>query len=203
VRLFAQIEKTFGKNLPLATLFQAPNIEELANILRQKGWSVPWQTLVAIQPGGSKPPLFCIHPVGGNVLCYRDLAHYLGQEQPVYGLQAVGLDGKQAPYKRVEDMAAHYIREIRAFQPEGSYLLAGHSAAGIVAFEIAQQLVAGGQKVAVLALLDAYSPQLLVPRTSTRSDTLHQLPQPVTTQTRRQTSLHQTKSDVVAWQDYP
>ncbi|MEG3936130.1 amino acid adenylation domain-containing protein [Microcoleus sp. B13-B4] len=162
VRLFAQIEKTFGKNLPLATLFQAPNIEELANILRQKGWSVPWQTLVAIQPGGSKPPLFCIHPVGGNVLCYRDLAHYLGQEQPVYGLQAVGLDGKQAPYKRVEDMAAHYLREIRAFQPQGSYLLAGHSGAGMVAFEIAQQLVAGGQKVAVLALLDAYSPQSLV-----------------------------------------
>jgi amino acid adenylation domain-containing protein len=162
VRLFAQIEKTFGKNLPLATLFQAPNIEELANVLRQKGWSASWQTLVAIQPGGSKPPLFCIHPFGGNVLCYRDLAHYLGQEQPVYGLQAVGLDGKQAPYKRVEDMAAHYIREIRAFQPEGSYLLAGHSSAGMVAFEIAQQLVAGGQKVAVLALLDAYSPQLLV-----------------------------------------
>jgi acyl carrier protein len=142
VRLFAQIEKTFGKNLPLATLFQAPNIEELANILRQKGWSAPWQTLVAIQPGGSKPPLFCIHPVGGNVLCYRDLAHYLGQEQPVYGLQAVGLDGKQAPYKRVEDMAAHYIREIRASQPEGPYLLAGHSSAGMVAFEMAQQLVA-------------------------------------------------------------
>ena len=162
VRLFAQIEKTFGKNLPLVTLFQAPNIEELANILRQKGWSAPWQTLVAIQPGGSKPPLFCIHPVGGNVLCYRDLAHYLGQQQPVYDLQAVGLDGKQAPYKRVEDMAAHYIREIRAFQPKGSYLLAGHSAAGMVAFEIAQQLVAGGQKVAVLALLDAYSPQSLV-----------------------------------------
>jgi len=162
VRLFAQIEKTFGKNLPLATLFQAPNIEELANILRQKGWSVPWQTLVAIQPGGSKPPLFCIHPIGGNVLCYRDLAHYLGQEQPVYGLQAIGLDGKQAPYKQVEDMAAHYIREIRALQPEGSYLLAGYSGAGIVAFEIAQQLVAGGQKVAVLALLDAYSPQSLV-----------------------------------------
>jgi aspartate racemase len=162
VRLFAQIEETFGKNLPLATLFQAPNIEELANLLRQKGWSAPWQTLVAIQPGGSKPPLFCIHPVGGNVLCYRDLAHYLGQEQPVYGLQALGLDGKQAPYKRIEDMAAHYIREIRAFQPEGSYLLAGYSGAGMVAFEIAQQLVAGGQKVAVLALLDAYSPQSLV-----------------------------------------
>ena len=162
VRLLAQIEKTFGKNLPLATLFQAPNIEELANILRQKGWSAPWQTLVAIQPGGSKPPLFCIHPVGGNVLCYQTLAHHLGQEQPVYGLQAVGLDGKQAPYKRAEDMAAHYIREIRAFQPEGPYLLAGHSSAGMVAFEIAQQLVAGGQKVAVLALLDAYSPQSLV-----------------------------------------
>jgi thioesterase domain-containing protein len=164
VRLFAQIEKTFGKNLPLATLFQAPSIEELANILRQKGWSVPWQSLVAIQPGGSKPPLFCIHPIGGNVLCYQALSHYLGEEQPVYGLQAVGLDGKQAPYKCVEDMATHYIREIRAIQPEGSYLLAGYSAGGMVAFEIAQQLVAQGQKVAVLALFDAYSFQLSVPK---------------------------------------
>jgi thioesterase domain-containing protein/acyl carrier protein/NRPS condensation-like uncharacterized protein len=162
LRLLAQIEKTFGKNLPLTTLFQAPNIEELANILRQKGWSAPWQTLVTIQPGGSKPPLFCIHPIGDNVLCYHTLAHYLGEQQPVYGLQAVGLDGKQAPYKRVEDMGAHYIREIRASQPEGPYLLAGYSSAGMVAFEMAQQLVAQGQKVAVLALLDASSPQLSV-----------------------------------------
>ena len=160
-RLFAQIEKKLGKNLPLATLFQAPTIEELASIIRQKGWSAPWQALVAIQSGRSKLPLFCVHPPGGNILCYRDLAHYLDKDRPVYGLQAIGLDGKQAPYKRAEDMAAHYIREIRGFQPEGPYLLAGHSGAGIVAFEMAQQLVAQGQKVALLALLDAYSPQLL------------------------------------------
>ncbi len=161
VRLFTEIEKIFGRNLPLATLFQTPTIEELANIFRQQEWSAPWQALVAIQPRGSKPPLFCIHPFGGNVLYYRTLAYSLGEDQPVYGLQALGLDGKQAPYKRFEDMAAHYIREIRTLQPSGPYLLAGHSSGGMLAFEIAQQLVKQGQRIALLALLDAPSPQVL------------------------------------------
>ena len=133
----------------------------MANIFRQQEWSAPWQALVAIQPRGSKPPLFCIHPFGGNVLYYRTLAYSLGEDQPVYGLQALGLDGKQAPYKRFEDMAAHYIREIRTLQPSGPYLLAGHSSGGMLAFEIAQQLAKQGQRIALLALLDAPSPQVL------------------------------------------
>jgi amino acid adenylation domain-containing protein len=160
VRLFSEIEKITGKNLPLATLFQATTVEELAGLLRQQGWFAPWSPLVTIQSGGSKPPLFCIHPIGGNILDYRNLVHYLGKEQPVYGLQAQGLDGKQAPLSRVEDMATLYIKEIRTLYPEGPYFLAGYSFGGTLAFEMAQQLHAQGQKVALLALCDTQSPTL-------------------------------------------
>lgn len=160
VQLFAEIEQITGTNLPLATLLQAPTIEALAGVLRQEEWSAPWSSLVAIQAGSSKPPLFCIHPIGGNVLEYLNLIRYLGSEQPVYGLQAQGLDGKQAPLNRVEDMATHYIKEIRTLQPQGPYFLAGYSFGGLVAFEMAQQLHAQGQKVALLALCDTYSPKL-------------------------------------------
>jgi len=158
MRLFAQIEQVFGKNLPLATLFQAPTVERLAGILREEGWWAPWRSLVTIQPGGSKPPFFCTHGAGANILYYGILSRRLGTEQPFYGLQARGLDGKEAPYTRVEEMAAHYIKEIRSVQPEGPYYLGGFSSGGTVAFEMAQQLQAQGQEVALLALLDTYFP---------------------------------------------
>ncbi len=157
VRLFAQIEQTFGKNFPLSSLFQAPTIEQLASILRrQEESSAPWSSLVTIQGNGFKPPLFCIHGGGSNVLIYHDLARYMGLEQPVYGLQAKGLDGKEEPHRRIEDMAAEYIRQMRSVQPEGAYFLAGLSAGGNIALEIAQQLHAQGQHVAVLAMFDSY-----------------------------------------------
>ncbi len=161
VRLFAQIKKIFGKDLPLATLFEAPTVEKLATILQQEGWSAPWSSLVPIQPGGDKPPLFAVHAAGGGVFFYRDLARHLGPDQPFYGLQAQGLDGKQAPHHRVEDMAAHYIREIRSIQPEGPYFIGGFSFGSAVAFEMAQQLHAQGQKVALLALFDGWHPKLI------------------------------------------
>ncbi len=157
-QLFAEIEKKFAKNLPLATLFEAPTIEQLANILHSKGWVAPWRNLVAIQTGGTKPPLFCIHAVGGNVLSYLPIASYLGKEQPVYGLQARGLDGIQAPHTKLEEMAADYIKEMRTVQANGPYFLLGHSFGGSLAFEIAQQLVRAGQKIALLAMLDSHSP---------------------------------------------
>ena len=95
VRLFTQIEKTFGKNFPLATLFQASTAEQLVTLLQQSEWSAPWSSLVAIQPSGSKPSLFCIHGAGGDVLFYYNLVRHWSLEQPVYGLQAQGLNGKQ------------------------------------------------------------------------------------------------------------
>ncbi len=153
VRLFTQIEKTFGKKLPLAALFQAPTIEQLASVLHQKGWSTPWSSLVAIQPSGSKPPLFCVPGILGNVFTdLGDLARHLGPDQPFYGLQ----DGIQNP-SQIKALAAHYVDEIRTVQPEGPYLLGGVCSGGVVAFEMAQQLQAQGQKVALLALVEPSS----------------------------------------------
>jgi len=155
--LFAQIDKRFGKKLPLATLYEAPTIEQLTNILCEEEWTASWSSLVEIQPVGSKPPLFLIHGAGGNVLIYRDLVRYLGNDQPVYGLQSQGLDGKQPILTTIEDMASQYLKEIRAVQPKGPYLLGGYCMGGTVALEIAQQLHGFGEEVAFLALLETYN----------------------------------------------
>lgn len=155
VRLFALMEKKFGKRLPLATLFHAPTIAQLAAVL-EKDSSPAWSSLVPIQPNGTRAPFFCVHAVGGNVLEYYDLARHLGTDQPFYGLQSRGLDDRQAPHTCVEEMAAHYLKEIRELQPCGPYFIGGRSFGGIVAFEMACQLRALGQEVALLALLDSY-----------------------------------------------
>ena len=172
IKLFAQIQTQFNKKLPITTLFTSGTVEALADILRQEhqGWKAKeeysksaWSSLVEIQPVGSEPPLFCIHGLGGGVLCYYSLAQYLGTEQPVYGLQPRGLDGKEPPLRQVEEMAFHYIREMKTIQPHGPYFLAGYSFGGIIAFEIAQQLRSRGENVALLAMLDT-----CVPNSSTR-----------------------------------
>jgi amino acid adenylation domain-containing protein len=166
VELFAQITKMFDQNLPLATLFHSPTIEQLATILRQDRGSTTWSSLVPIASRGSKPPLFCAHAVGGNVLDYYPLAAHLGSEQPIYGLQSLGLDGVQTPLNRIEDMAARYIREIKSVQPDGPYFLVGYSFGALVAFEIACQLERQGERIGLLALLDNAAPNLLQIRPS-------------------------------------
>lgn len=157
VRLFTEIEKTFGKNLPVTALLEAATVEQLASLLRQEA-GADWSSLVTLQPNGKKPPLFCLHAAGGNVLIYRHLARYLGQERPVYALQAKGLDGKENPYSSAEEMAADFIREMRTVQPSGPYFLAGLSYGGKVALEMAQQLHAQAEKVALVAMFDSYGP---------------------------------------------
>lgn len=156
VRLMHRVEQEFGKRLPIAALLQAPTIEQLANVLRGEGCASDWSSLVPIKPSGSKPPLFCVHGGGGTVIVYRELAQHLGPDQPIYGLQAQGLDGKQPRLNRVEDMAVHYLKEIRAIQPHGPYFLGGLSFGGTVAFEMAQQLHAQGEQVGLLFLLDTF-----------------------------------------------
>jgi aspartate racemase len=153
-QLFTKVKQVCGRNLPLSTLFQAPTIERLADLLRTADSKRAWSSVVAIRPEGSKPPLFLISGLGGNVVRFRDLGRNLGLDQPVYALQPPGLDGEQAPLTRIEDMAAHYIREIRRVQPAGPYHFAGYSFGGLVMFEMAQQLSAQSQHVGLLALLD-------------------------------------------------
>jgi len=116
-------------------------------------------SLVPIQTGDPKiSPLFLMHPVGGHVYFYRELANSLGERQPVYGLEAQGADGKKAPLARVEEMAAQYINALQSVQPQGPYFLGGSSFGGTLAFEMAQQLEAAGQKVAFLAMMDTPGP---------------------------------------------
>jgi amino acid adenylation domain-containing protein len=160
VSIFAKIETRLGKKLPLASLFQAPTIEGIAKFLQQPQTSISWSSLVPIQIKGNKPPFFCVHAVGGNVLSYLKLGDRLGADRPVYGLQVRGLDGKSELYTTIEDIAAHYVKEIQTIQPEGSYFLGGHSFGGYVALEMAQQLHKQGKQVAIVTLFDCIVPDL-------------------------------------------
>lgn len=156
-QLFAKIEKLFGVNIPLGVLFQAPTIESLSKIIKQKDRKSNWSSLVPIQTSGTKPPLFLIHGAEGNVLLYRELAAHLGTDQPVYGLQSKGLDGSYDMHNTFEEMAKDYISEIYSLQHDGPYFLAGYCLGGAIAYEMAQQLKADGKKVAYLGMLETYN----------------------------------------------
>ncbi len=159
VRLMTRIKEHFGRALPLATLLQAATVEAMALKLREEESSKPWSPLVLIQPSGQGRPVFFVHPLGGMVLCFADLARHLGTARPFYGFQGQGFDDEQAPLARIEDMAAQYIQAMRQVQPEGPYLLGGWSFGGIVAFEMAQQLLRDGHAVDLLAMLDSACPE--------------------------------------------
>ncbi|MGB8356511.1 MAG: thioesterase domain-containing protein, partial [Chthoniobacteraceae bacterium] len=160
VSLFTEIEQKLGRKLPLATLFQATTLEQIASVIQQKGWTAPWSPLVPIQPLGTKEPFFCIHGADGAVLFYNKLASLFAPDQPVYGLQAQGLDGGHIVHSSMEAMAALYIKEIRAVQGKGPYFLGGYSFGGLLALEMAIQLRAQGEPVAMVALLDANNPAM-------------------------------------------
>jgi hypothetical protein len=151
IRLLRDVELFLGRRLPSATLFESPTVEQLARILRDESWQPNWSSLAPIQPCGSKPPLFCVHAVHGNVLFYAPLARELGSDQPVYGLQSIGLDGRTPPLEWVEPMAAAYLAEMRTVQPEGPYYLGGFCSGANVALEMAIQLRDAGADAALLA----------------------------------------------------
>ena len=150
IRLIAQIEKLTGKSLPAATLFRAPTIRQLAEILADPNQRHPWASLVPIQLSGAKNPLFLIHADTINLF----LPSYLGDDRPIFALEHQSQDGTKARYTEVETLAKHYLDEIRTVQPQGPYLLAGYSFGGVIAFEMAQRLQSEKQEVALLALLD-------------------------------------------------
>ncbi|OKH41541.1 hypothetical protein NIES2101_34185 [Calothrix sp. HK-06] len=161
IHMLTEIKKVFSKLLSPSIFVDTQTIEHLANLLRQHDHATPSRSLIRLQQGNPKKlPLFCIHAISGNVLFYQNLIYYLEPDQPCYGLQALGFDGRQAPLTSIKKMASRYIEEIQAIQPEGPYFLCGHSFGGIVAFEIAQQLNIKGHKIALLALLDAVNPHV-------------------------------------------
>ncbi|OQY48469.1 MAG: hypothetical protein B6240_04705, partial [Desulfobacteraceae bacterium 4572_87] len=164
VRLCSEIEKRIGRRLPLQTLFQAPTIAKLVKTieggedLKALHSLVEIQPPVEIQPGKGKTPLFFIHVLGAGLGFCSPLAAYLGKDQPVYGL-SVHLPGGRLPVaNRVEDLARHYVKEMRVVQPEGPYLLAGISFGGMVGYEMAQQLRQSGETSVFLALIDTSAP---------------------------------------------
>ncbi|MGQ0809754.1 MAG: amino acid adenylation domain-containing protein [Nitrospiraceae bacterium] len=158
LQMFNAIGQSLGKRVPMSLLFQAPTIESLAEVLSHTGCVVRWNSLVAIQPGGAKPPFFVVPGVGGNVLVFARLSKLLGQEQPFYGLQSRGLDGREQPFTRVEEMAAHYVQEIRTVSPKGPYLIGGTCTGGVVAYEMAQQLSGQGERV-ILTIMESWHPR--------------------------------------------
>jgi amino acid adenylation domain-containing protein len=165
-RLTQLIENTFGKRLTLAALIEAPTVEQLALMIKGEDKTTLWSCMVPLQTGnGTKPPFFCIHGVGGNSVGFRDLANFVGADQPFYGVQAQGLDGQLPCLTRVEDMAALYLKEIKGIQPSGPYYLGGFSFGGWIAYEMAQRLQAQGEEVGLIALFDTY-PFRLKPVTS-------------------------------------
>ena len=136
-RMFARVEEKLQKKLPFATLFRGATIEKLAEVIRAEGWTSHWSVLVPIHEQGSKPPLYLVHGLRGNVLTFYGLRHHIPADQPLYGIQADGLGTGRASLVSIPEMAEHYIKEIRTLQPHGPYFLGGFSAGGLVAYEMA------------------------------------------------------------------
>jgi thioesterase domain-containing protein len=157
IRVIDEAARVLGRDVPLAVLLQDPTIEGMAAALR--AGRPPWTPLVEITPGGGAP-FFCVHPAGGSVLCYAELARQLGP-QPFYALQARGVEGDDPPYDDLPSMAARYLEDVRARQATGPYLLGGWSMGGLVAYEMAQQLVSADEQVGLLVLIETPTPDLV------------------------------------------
>jgi amino acid adenylation domain-containing protein len=158
LELVSQVERVCGRRLPVSLLLEAPTVARQAEILRDASWSPAWPAIVALQPHGDRPGFFCAAGAGTDVLSLVELPRHLGPDLPFYGLQPPGQDGQRAPLGTVDSLAAYLVREMRGVQPRGPYFLGGSSYGGIVAFEMAQQLVRAGEEVGLLALFDTRAP---------------------------------------------
>jgi syringomycin synthetase protein SyrE len=158
VRLLAEIEDRFSVTLRLSTLFRDGTVRMQATLVSSGRSAVDARsTIVPIQPLGAQRPFFLVHGIGGEVISFQALARHVGGNHPIYGVQADTSANGYCP-SRIEDVAAHYLRAIRAIEPRGPYRLGGYSAGGAIAYEMAQQLRAAGEDVALLAMLDAPAP---------------------------------------------
>lgn len=157
MRLVVLIERRYGVSVPLGSFVAAPTVADLAALLRTGGARAEYDPLVPINRGDGRP-LFLVHPMGGNVLCYLPLARHLPAGLPVYGLQAAGTDPGSEPIDSVERIAAAYVTAIRRVQPNGPYSIGGWSFGGFVSFEVARQLREAGEEIADLLLIDSIAP---------------------------------------------
>ena len=156
--LVTQINKLLDTNLTFISLFEAPSVAELSKVIRKGEWSRPTSAVVAVQPHGSNPPLFCAGPA---YACYQ-LASYLGTDQPIYELKFPSLDSSRLPSDQLKELATQCIPEIKKTQPEGPYYVGGYSGrGGNLALEIAQQLLEKGDDIALLTVFDAAAPGAL------------------------------------------
>ncbi len=171
VQLVSELNRTIQVKLSAHSLLENATIAALSESIQavltnntrntQSGLqkALP-QSLVKMQAGNPlKKPLFLVHPIGGHIYIYRDLINSLGIEQPVYALQAQGIDGEVQPLTQIEEMATHYINALQVVQPDGPYILGGHSFGGLVAFEMAQQFYALGQRIVLLFMMDTVGPE--------------------------------------------
>jgi amino acid adenylation domain-containing protein len=158
LRLLARVRDALRVELPVAALLQGPTVEQLARAVAESATPVRLP-VVALQPRGDARPLFLVHAGGGHLVCYQPLAQMLGPDQPVYGLQARGLDDGLEPLQGVQAMARHYLDGVRRVQPRGPYRLGGWSYGGIAAYEMARMIHEEGDRVELLALLDTARPE--------------------------------------------
>ena len=157
--LFLHIEDATGQTLPITAIYDAPTVGKLTERLLCGGTSNRVTCLRELRPAKARnpgPPLFLLHGLGGSVMILRDLAKRIGGPRGVWGIEAPGMDGLSAPLDSVEALAAAHIEDIRSVAPHGPYLFAGYSFGGLIAYEMARQLVADGETVAMLALLDTF-----------------------------------------------
>ncbi|HRY70517.1 MAG TPA: amino acid adenylation domain-containing protein, partial [Phycisphaerae bacterium] len=156
-QLVARVEDQFKVRLPLPVAFRASTVEKLAGVITTQTVGV-LPLLVTLQASGRRQPLFILPGIGGHPYGFSKFAKLIGEDRPIYGMMAVGLDGSEPPPEQVEVIAARYCREVMAVQPAGPWLVLGYSFGGLVAFEMARQMQERGKSFAFLGMLDAAAP---------------------------------------------
>ena len=157
VKVMVAIENETGRRLPLSILFENPTIEKLARMITVSEDLITWNSLVPIKTTGSKIPIYVVHGGGLNILTFRSLGKYMDNDQPVFGMQALGLNGKAQLLYSIEDIAKKYNDEILEINPDGPFALAGYSLGGFIAFEMAKHFKKMGKEVIMLGILDTYA----------------------------------------------
>jgi thioesterase domain-containing protein/acyl carrier protein len=165
--LIAGIERQFGVVLPVSALIEAPTPQALAEIIGRSEEGMAGRCLIAVNPEGKGPSLFCIHGMKGDIVVSRALSAALGSVRPVYAFRAAGLQGGENPGVSVPIIAANYVAELIERQPDGPPVIIGHCGGSMIAYEMAQQLTSAGHQVAGLILLDPFGRDYVAWLTST------------------------------------